>query len=124
MLSMLCSPLSATVPLMSLSCPSLSSYLALYLSLYPSVSLSIPVSVFSNLFSHCSRLCLPIYALFSFLFCSLLLRPFSPMPLPGSTLAGLWIWKNDGGIYFGVPLLNFFGWFLSSFFIVFAYLVA
>ncbi|KAL6044928.1 Carotenoid biosynthesis protein [Balamuthia mandrillaris] len=41
----------------------------------------------------------------------------------GSTLSGLWIWKNNGGIYFGVPLLNFFGWFLVSFLIIFLYLV-
>lgn len=29
-----------------------------------------------------------------------------------STLAGSWIWR-DGGGYFGVPLVNFLGWFLT-----------
>lgn len=29
-----------------------------------------------------------------------------------STLAGSWIWR-DGGAYFGVPLANFLGWFLT-----------
>ncbi|MDR3441861.1 MAG: carotenoid biosynthesis protein [Legionella sp.] len=28
-----------------------------------------------------------------------------------STVASLWVW-NDGGMYFGVPLQNYFGWFL------------
>lgn len=28
-----------------------------------------------------------------------------------STIGSLWVWK-DGGSYFGVPLQNFFGWFL------------
>jgi uncharacterized membrane protein len=29
-----------------------------------------------------------------------------------STIEGNWIWK-DGGAYFGVPLSNFFGWFIT-----------
>lgn len=38
-----------------------------------------------------------------------------------STIMGEWIWE-DGGAYFGVPLTNFFGWFLTvfTFYIVFA----
>ena len=31
-----------------------------------------------------------------------------------STIEGNWIWKN-GGIYFGVPLSNFLGWFITVF---------
>ena len=31
-----------------------------------------------------------------------------------STLDHVWIWK-DGGAYFGVPLSNFFGWFLTAY---------
>jgi uncharacterized membrane protein len=32
-----------------------------------------------------------------------------------STLDRAWIWK-EGGAYFGVPLSNFFGWFLTAYF--------
>lgn len=32
---------------------------------------------------------------------------------PGATKAGLWIWENTNGFY-GVPLMNFFGWFVSG----------
>lgn len=31
-----------------------------------------------------------------------------------STVKGLWIW-DDGGAYFGVPIQNFVGWFLTTF---------
>jgi hypothetical protein len=31
-----------------------------------------------------------------------------------STIAGMWIWENGGG-YFGVPLTNYLGWFLTVF---------
>lgn len=31
-----------------------------------------------------------------------------------STVKGLWIWE-DGGAYFGVPIQNFVGWFLTTF---------
>jgi putative membrane protein len=34
---------------------------------------------------------------------------------PGATKAGLWIWENTNGFY-GVPLMNFFGWFVSGIF--------
>jgi uncharacterized membrane protein len=38
-----------------------------------------------------------------------------------STIMGEWIWE-DGGAYFGVPLSNFFGWFLTvfTFYLIFA----
>ena len=32
----------------------------------------------------------------------------------GSTLTRAWVWYDSGG-YFGVPLTNFFGWFLVTF---------
>lgn len=32
---------------------------------------------------------------------------------PGATKSGLWVWKNTNGFY-GVPLMNFFGWFMSG----------
>lgn len=40
----------------------------------------------------------------------------------GSTLGGAWVWR-DGGGDFGVPLTNYFGWFLTSwlYFQVFAF---
>ena len=31
-----------------------------------------------------------------------------------STIGGMWIWENGGG-YFGVPLTNYLGWFLTVF---------
>src|SRR5690606_22409311 len=31
----------------------------------------------------------------------------------GATAQGFWIWKNPG-VYYGVPLINFLGWFLSG----------
>jgi putative membrane protein len=31
-----------------------------------------------------------------------------------STISGAWIWR-DGGGYFGVPLVNFLGWYLCVF---------
>ena len=35
----------------------------------------------------------------------------------GSTRCSIWIWENGNGYFFGVPLLNFIGWFwLSSLF--------
>ncbi len=38
-----------------------------------------------------------------------------------STILGEWVWE-DGGPYFGVPLSNFFGWYLTvfTFFLIFA----
>ncbi len=38
-----------------------------------------------------------------------------------STIMGEWVWE-DGGPYFGVPLSNFFGWYLTvfTFYIIFA----
>ena len=38
-----------------------------------------------------------------------------------STISGAWIWR-DGGGYFGVPLVNFLGWYLCVFtiYLVFA----
>eukprot|EP01095_Lingulamoeba_sp_RSL-Kostka_P000038 TRINITY_DN1006_c0_g1_i1.p1 TRINITY_DN1006_c0_g1~~TRINITY_DN1006_c0_g1_i1.p1 ORF type:complete len:338 (-),score=46.28 TRINITY_DN1006_c0_g1_i1:16-999(-) len=41
----------------------------------------------------------------------------------GSTHSSIWIWKNNDGMYFGVPLLNFFGWFITVFTIIFAFLL-
>lgn len=35
---------------------------------------------------------------------------------PGNTAAGLWVWEQ-GGIYFGVPRQNYFGWILTTFLI-------
>jgi len=37
-----------------------------------------------------------------------------------STIQNEWIWE-DGGFYFGVPLTNFFGWFLTIFLIYLAF---
>jgi putative membrane protein len=37
-----------------------------------------------------------------------------------STIQGEWIWE-DGGFYFGVPLTNFFGWYLTVFLIYLVY---
>ena len=37
-----------------------------------------------------------------------------------STIAGVWIWR-DGGSYFGVPLVNFIGWYLCVFTIYLAF---
>ncbi len=44
------------------------------------------------------------------------------MDPPSSTLGGAWIW-HDGGGYFGVPLTNYVGWYLTVwvFFQAFAY---
>ena len=42
-----------------------------------------------------------------------------------STVQGEWIWE-DGGFYFGVPLTNYFGWFLTVFliYLVFAIFIS
>ena len=32
----------------------------------------------------------------------------------GSTTSNLWQWEHDNGYFFGVPLLNYFGWFLVT----------
>ena len=42
-----------------------------------------------------------------------------------STVLGCWIWR-DGGTYFGVPLSNFFGWYVTtySFYQLFAWYVS
>ncbi|MHA1935117.1 MAG: carotenoid biosynthesis protein [Candidatus Thorarchaeota archaeon] len=37
-----------------------------------------------------------------------------------STIQGEWIWE-DGGFYFGVPLTNFFGWYMTVFLIYLVY---
>jgi putative membrane protein len=37
-----------------------------------------------------------------------------------STISGAWIWR-DGGGYFGVPLVNFLGWYLCVFTIYLAF---
>ena len=37
---------------------------------------------------------------------------------PAMSLAfNYWIWENPGGVYYGMPLINFGGWLLTSFFI-------
>ena len=42
-----------------------------------------------------------------------------------STIQGEWVWPS-GGFYFGVPLTNFFGWFLTIFviYLVFAFFIS
>ncbi len=42
-----------------------------------------------------------------------------------STIQGEWVWPN-GGFYFGVPLTNFFGWYLTIFliYLVFAFFLS
>lgn len=42
-----------------------------------------------------------------------------------STVDSLWVWK-EGGVYFGVPLQNYFGWFLVVYIIyqIFAFYIA
>ncbi len=63
---------------------------------------------------YCSRLggkqifLVPLIATFIMVMWDLTIDPIS------STLQGLWVWQ-DPGAYFGVPLSNFFGWFLVSF---------
>ncbi len=37
-----------------------------------------------------------------------------------STYDGIWIWENGGGV-FGVPLVNFLGWYLTAFIIMFCF---
>jgi putative membrane protein len=32
---------------------------------------------------------------------------------PGAAALGLWVWP-EGGIYYGVPITNYFGWLFSS----------
>jgi len=41
----------------------------------------------------------------------------------GSTQAGLWVYSNQGGVFFGVPMLNFFGWFFVTCIIIGFYLL-
>ena len=50
---------------------------------------------------------LPIVAAFVMTQWDLVMDP------PSSTIAKAWIW-HDGGAYFGVPLLNYLGWLLTS----------
>ncbi len=42
-----------------------------------------------------------------------------------STIQGEWVWE-DGGFYFGVPLTNYFGWFLTVFliYLTFAFFIS
>jgi uncharacterized membrane protein len=47
----------------------------------------------------------PLIASFIMVMWDLCMDPLS------STIASLWVWK-EGGAYFGVPLQNYFGWFL------------
>lgn len=49
---------------------------------------------------------LPIIAAFIMVMWDLVMDPSS------STLSGLWVWHNGGG-FFGVPLTNYLGWFLT-----------
>jgi len=39
-----------------------------------------------------------------------------------STIQGEWVWE-DGGFYFGVPLTNFFGWYITIFLIYFVFAI-
>lgn len=41
----------------------------------------------------------------------------------GSIRCSSWIWEHDNGYYFGVPALNFFGWFWITALFTFIYLV-
>jgi putative membrane protein len=38
---------------------------------------------------------------------------------PGNAAAGIWVWEH-GGVYFGVPRQNYFGWVLTTFLIYWA----
>ena len=57
----------------------------------------------------------PVLASFVMVMWDLVIDPAS------STITGAWIWR-DGGSYFGVPLVNFLGWYLCVFtiYLVFA----
>jgi uncharacterized membrane protein len=56
----------------------------------------------------------PVLASFVMVMWDLCIDPAS------STIAGAWIWR-DGGGYFGVPLVNFLGWYLCVFTIYLAF---
>jgi putative membrane protein len=56
----------------------------------------------------------PVLASFAMVMWDLCIDPGS------STIAGAWIWR-DGGGYFGVPLVNFLGWYLCVFTIYLAF---
>ena len=51
---------------------------------------------------------IPLIATFVFVMWDLTVDPIA------STVHGFWVWQNPG-VYFGVPLSNFFGWFLVGF---------
>ncbi len=44
---------------------------------------------------------------------AVLMTTFDLVLDPGATTLGFWIWKIDGW-YYGVPLMNFFGWLVTS----------
>lgn len=44
---------------------------------------------------------------------AVLMTTFDLILDPGATALGFWIWEN-GGWYYGVPLMNFFGWMVTS----------
>ncbi|MGH3089461.1 MAG: carotenoid biosynthesis protein [Rubrobacteraceae bacterium] len=44
---------------------------------------------------------------------ALLLTLFDVVLDPGAVALGFWVWP-DGGVYYGVPLCNYFGWLISS----------
>lgn len=61
----------------------------------------------------------PLIAAFIMVMWDICMDPLS------STVYSIWVWK-DGGVYFGVPLQNYFGWFLVVFIIyqIFAVYIA
>lgn len=59
-------------------------------------------------------LLLPLVASFVMVMWDIVMDPIM------STIQNEWIWE-DGGFYFGVPLTNFFGWFLTIFLIYLAF---
>ncbi|MBN9227325.1 MULTISPECIES: carotenoid biosynthesis protein [Legionella] len=61
----------------------------------------------------------PLIAAFIMVMWDICMDPLS------STVYSLWVWK-DGGLYFGVPLQNYFGWFLVVYIIyqIFAVYIA
>jgi uncharacterized membrane protein len=60
-----------------------------------------------NLYERFNIIVLPIVAAFVMTQWDLAMDP------PSSTIAKAWIW-HDGGAYFGVPLVNYLGWLLTS----------
>src|SRR3990167_893716 len=41
----------------------------------------------------------------------------------GSTRSCIWVWEHENGYFFGVPVLNFIGWFILSSAFIFVYLI-